>query len=160
MMIRSTLLICMTIVVAVVMSGCLFDFRTHNLPRNVPEFQTHNIFFERDNESIAKAYVEFAVTPAQRQRGLMFRQSLDDGNGMLFIFPNSSRWSFWMYNTYIPLSLAFINANRQITEFRDLYPHDRTSVVSTYNVRYALEVPRNWFTREDIRIGDHVSWEA
>ena len=100
--------------------------------------------------------VELAVTDAERNQGLMYREQLPDGEGMLFIFDRDQQLSFWMKNTIIPLSIAFISSDGRITEIRDMQPHDENPVRSSRSVRYALEVPQGWFTRVGIYPGDVV----
>jgi uncharacterized membrane protein (UPF0127 family) len=98
--------------------------------------------------------VEIARTEEERAQGLMYRKKLPDGEGMLFIFERDQQLSFWMKNTSIPLSIAFISSDGRITEIRDMQPHDLNSVQSSRSVRYALEAPQGWFTRAGIKPGD------
>ena len=104
--------------------------------------------------------VELARTDAQRQQGLMFREELNDGEGMLFIFDRDQILSFWMKNTIIPLSIAYISHDGRILEIYDMEPLDLTPVRSSRSVRYALEVPQNWFSRAGIVIGDRLVLEG
>ena len=97
---------------------------------------------------------ELARTETERNTGLMFRTELVDGKGMLFIFDRDEVLSFWMKNTIIPLSIAYISYDGTIIDIRDMYPNDTTSVSSSRSVRYALEVPQNWFARVGIKAGD------
>jgi uncharacterized membrane protein (UPF0127 family) len=99
---------------------------------------------------------ELARTEAERTTGLMFRTSLEDGRGMLFIFDRDEVLSFWMKNTLIPLSIAYIAYDGTITDIRDMYPGDLRGVGSSRSVRYALEAPQGWFGRAGIRTGDRV----
>ena len=100
--------------------------------------------------------VELARTSEERSRGLMGRKSLDDGKGMLFVFERDQILSFWMKDTLIPLSIAFIASDGRITEIRDMRPRDLSAIQSGRSVRYALEVPQGWFGRAGIGIGDLV----
>jgi len=84
----------------------------------------------------------------------MFRKNLPDGEGMLFVYERDQVLSFWMKNTYIPLSIAFIASDGRIVDIKDMYPHDESSVLSSRSVRYALEVPQGWFSRAGVRHGD------
>jgi uncharacterized membrane protein (UPF0127 family) len=110
--------------------------------------------------SIGKAGVrveaELARTETQRQTGLMYRKALADGKGMLFIFNRDEVLSFWMKDTLIPLSIAFITYDGRILEIRDMYPGDLRSIQSSRSVRYALEVPRGWFARAGVSAGDRL----
>jgi uncharacterized membrane protein (UPF0127 family) len=111
---------------------------------------------ERDGQSIAVVKAEIAVTQEERAKGLMYRKNLPDGEGMLFIFERDEVLSFWMKNTTIPLSIAYIASDGRIIDVKDMYPLDLNSVSSSRSVRYALEVPQGWFSRAGIRTGDIV----
>lgn len=102
--------------------------------------------------------VELAATPEQRTQGLMFRESLADDTGMLFVFPFDQGLSFWMRNTTIPLSIAFIDSERRIINIADMQPLDEQSVPSERPARYALEVNQGWFGARGIRAGDLVEF--
>jgi uncharacterized membrane protein (UPF0127 family) len=110
----------------------------------------------RADQTRVSVSVEKAETNGERARGLMYRRSLDDGAGMLFIFEEDEILSFWMKNTFIPLSIAFIAADGRILEIRDMEPQDLSTVRSGRPCRYALEVPRGWFGRAGIAPGDIV----
>jgi uncharacterized membrane protein (UPF0127 family) len=99
---------------------------------------------------------EVARTEEQRSTGLMFRKELEDGRGMLFVFDRDEVLSFWMKNTLIPLSIAFIAYDGVIIDLRDMRPGDLRSISSSRSVRYALEVPQGWFHRAGIKTGDRV----
>jgi uncharacterized membrane protein (UPF0127 family) len=100
--------------------------------------------------------VEIAKTDEERSRGLMFRKSLADGEGMLFVFERDQPLSFWMKNTLIPLSIAYISSDGRIMEIRDMEPGNLDPVRSSRSVRYALEVPQGWFGRVNLGIGDRL----
>lgn len=102
--------------------------------------------------------VELASTPEQRSRGLMFREDLPEDGGMLFIFPSDRVVSFWMKNTPLPLSIAFIDAEKRIVNIDDMQPYDETSHPSAGPIRYALEVHQGWFARHGIVAGDSVTF--
>ena len=111
---------------------------------------------ERDGQGIAVVKAEIAVTVEERAMGLMNRKSLPDGEGMLFIFERDDILSFWMKNTIIPLSIAYIASDGRIIDIKDMYPLDLNPVPSSRSVRYALEVPQGWFSRAGVRTGDIV----
>jgi len=111
---------------------------------------------ERDGQQITVVKAEIARTGDERSKGLMYRKNLPDGEGMLFVFERDEVLSFWMKNTYIPLSIAFIASDGRIVDIKDMYPHDENTVVSSRSVRYALEVPMGWFSRAGVRQGDTV----
>lgn len=102
--------------------------------------------------------VEIADTKNSRELGLMFRDKLDEGSGMLFIYNSPQILGFWMENTYIPLDLAYIDKNKKIIQIQKMRPKDRTSVVSKVPVLYALEVNSGWFSKHNIRVGDYVEF--
>ncbi len=97
---------------------------------------------------------ELARASQEQAVGLMFRKSLADGKGMLFVYENDRRLSFWMKNTLIPLSIAYLAADGTIREIHDMEPRSLKAVNSTRSVRYALEVPQGWFDRAGLSIGD------
>jgi uncharacterized protein len=104
----------------------------------------------------AEVLAEIATTAVEQERGLMFRSSLPDGTGMLFIFNRDQQLGFWMKNTKLPLSLAYISSSGTIRQIVDLVPHSLASVQSDFSVRYALEVPRGWFERAGVKVGDKI----
>lgn len=99
---------------------------------------------------------EVAETTEQRQQGLMNRKTLDQGHGMLFKFDVDSAPCFWMKNTYIPLSLAFINKDGFILQIEQLSPESTHLACSEYPIRYALEVQQGWFYEQNIDVGAKV----
>jgi hypothetical protein len=104
----------------------------------------------------AQVLAEIARTEVERERGLMFRKTLDDGKGMLFIFDKDDQLAFWMKNTLIPLSLAYIASDGTIRQIAGLEPQSLATVQAERSVRYALEVPKGWFDRAGVRVGDLV----
>jgi uncharacterized membrane protein (UPF0127 family) len=96
---------------------------------------------------------ELAVTAEEQRRGLMFRKKLDDGFGMLFVYQRDQILSFWMKDTLIPLSIAFISHEGRIIEIHDMKPQSLEAVRSGRSVRYALEAPQGWFERAGISAG-------
>jgi len=100
--------------------------------------------------------VEVARTPEARQLGLMHRQRLPEDMGMLFVFDTVGIYTFWMKDTYIPLSIAFITADGRIIDIQDMEPLSLDLHFPSQPIRFALEVNRSWFTRHDVKIGDTV----
>lgn len=99
----------------------------------------------------ASVSVEVADDPAERERGLMMRREMAEDRGMLFVFERTGRQSFWMHNTLIPLSIAYLGEGGEVLEIHDMFPLDRSPVMSqSASVRYALEVNRGWFARRGI----------
>ncbi len=105
-------------------------------------------------------HVEIADTDESRAQGLMHRESLPADQGMLFVFDRDQRLSFWMKNTSIPLSIAYISSDGVIREIRDMEPYDLTPVRSQRSVRYALEVNQGAFEEAGISEGDSVEIPA
>jgi uncharacterized membrane protein (UPF0127 family) len=101
--------------------------------------------------------VEVAETPQASENGLMFRDSLPEDHGMLFIFDQPKKASFWMRNTKIPLSIAYADSDGKILEIKSMNPLDETVVPSRSDeVDYALEVNQGWFTRHGITSGAKI----
>jgi uncharacterized membrane protein (UPF0127 family) len=96
---------------------------------------------------------EMARTDDQRRLGLMGRKSLADGEGMLFVFEADRILSFWMQDTPLPLSIAFIAWDGRILEIHDMEALSTRTVQSSRSARYALEVPQGWFARAGVEPG-------
>ena len=103
-----------------------------------------------------KVTAEIAATPDQRATGLMNRFSLQPDHGMLFIFEQPETLHFWMKNTYIPLSIAFIAPDGRILNIEDMAPQTETTHASRGPALYALEMRKGWFAQRGIRAGDTV----
>lgn len=102
------------------------------------------------------SHAEVAFTQKDRTIGLMFREALDNDHGMLFIYPQEKNLSFWMKNTKIPLSIAFINSNGIITQLDSMAPYSLMSHTSKEKVKYALEMEQGWFIKNGIKVGSKV----
>ena len=101
--------------------------------------------------------VELARSPQEQERGLMFRKRLGENEGMIFMYDSPRMMNFWMKNTRIPLSVAFIDAHGRITQIDDMKPYDYiTHHLSQFPSQYALEVNRGWFGRNGIKVGDTI----
>lgn len=103
------------------------------------------------------ADVAVATSDPDREQGLMYRPSLAPDSGMLFVFDDDAPRSFWMKNTWIPLSIAYITAAGVITDILEMAPNDTTTrYLSSGPARYALEMNAGWFQSRGIRPGDTV----
>jgi uncharacterized membrane protein (UPF0127 family) len=122
--------------------------------------KTKVLSIERESAAAVDITVEIARTDEERAKGLMYRKQLPDGEGMLFVFDRDQQLSFWMKNTIIPLSIAFISSDGHIIEIKDMQPNDLNSVQSSRSVRYALEAPQGWFGRVNVKPGDIVKIDA
>jgi len=101
---------------------------------------------------------EVADNPQSLENGLMYRDSLPEGQGMLFILGPANQASFWMKNTKIPLSIGFIDGNSILREEHDMQPFDqRTTRSATNDICYALVVNQGWFQRHHIDPGVKVT---
>lgn len=107
---------------------------------------------------------EVAATPAERGRGLMFRERLAPDAGMLFVYEVAEIQHMWMKNTLIPLSVAFIDGHGRIVSISDMAPLSETIHSSAAPARFALEMNQGWFARHGVRAGDRVGglerWRA
>ena len=100
--------------------------------------------------------VEVAHTHPARSEGLMFRQSMGENSGMLFVFPYTGHHSMWMMNTVIPLSVAFLDEKGVILNIEDMVPNTKTAHSSAGAAKYALEVNLGWFKTRKIKAGTPV----
>ena len=97
---------------------------------------------------------ELATTDNEIQTGLMFRREMPEHEGMLFVFAAPFRASFWMKNTILPLTCAYIDSKGTILELRNMTPHDETAITAvTDQVQYVLEMNQGWFARKNVRPG-------
>lgn len=101
--------------------------------------------------------VEVAQEDEERMSGLMFREDIPEDQGMLFVFPTERILSFWMRNTFIPLDIAFINANGKIVDIQRMEPLDESKqYISAAPALYALETNAGWFEKHGASVGDQV----
>jgi hypothetical protein len=96
---------------------------------------------------------EVARTPEDREKGLMFREELAGGRGMLFVFPDVQPRSFWMRNTLIPLDIAYMDENLLIVDIQSMEPQSEDLHESARPAMFALEVPMGWFAGRGIAVG-------
>ena len=96
---------------------------------------------------------EVARTPLQTQTGMMFRTEMAAHEGMLFVFDSVERRCFWMKNTLLPLSIAFIADDGRVVSLADMQPQSEQSHCSAEPVRYALEMNQGWFAKRGIKPG-------
>lgn len=107
--------------------------------------------------------IEIAETPSQHAYGLMNRSSLPENHGMLFVFEEEDFRSFWMKNTFVDLSIAYIDKNRKIIEIQDMKAVSSSldanlpTYPSSGKAMYALEVSQGWFKKNNIKVGNFIS---
>ncbi len=113
-----------------------------------------------------KLWVEVVDDLPSRSQGLMYRQSLAKNQGMLFVFDKPQMQSFWMKNTYIPLSIAFFSENKELINILDMSPGVGLSddklprYKSLSPAKFALEVNQGWFSKKNIRPGHRFEFES
>jgi uncharacterized membrane protein (UPF0127 family) len=101
-------------------------------------------------------FVEVANKDATREAGLMFRHEMDWENGMLFVFDDSAQRYFWMKNTLIPLSIAFMDEKGAILNILEMPPQTEQTFPSNGPAKFALEMNAGWFTQNGLKAGDLV----
>ena len=99
---------------------------------------------------------QVAMQPEQRQIGLMYRQEMPVGEGMLFVFEQAGKQCFWMKNTLIPLTAAFVADDGTIVNLADMKPQVTDSHCSEKPVRYVLEMNAGWFAKKGIKAGNKL----
>jgi len=103
---------------------------------------------------------EVAHTMDQLTNGMMFRSNMDEQEAMLFVFPEPYQVAFWMKNTLIPLSCAYIDGDGIILEIHDMKPKDETQIrAASDRIQFVLETRQGWFERNNISVGTAVRTE-
>jgi uncharacterized membrane protein (UPF0127 family) len=127
-------------------------------PATATEPATKPIAFETTTMTLkGKAFtLEVAQTSEQTQRGLMYRDSMADDHGMLFVMPYLDTWQFWMHNTRIPLDIIFIDRSGQIVEIHQRQAMDETSMGPARPVQYVIELNRGTAQKIGLRRGDTI----
>jgi uncharacterized membrane protein (UPF0127 family) len=111
--------------------------------------------------AVTEVALEVASTPEAQERGLMYRTSLADGHGMLFVFESETEHQFWMKNTLIPLDMIFIAADGRITGIHpDATPLSTAPITVGQSSRFVLEVPGGFCARRGIVPGDRVEFRG
>ena len=100
---------------------------------------------------------QVAMTPQERQTGLMLRKDMPQHEGMLFVFEQATVQCFWMKNTLLPLTAAFVADDGTIVNTADMKPETTESHCSAKPVRYVLEMNKGWFAKKGIRQGSKLS---
>jgi hypothetical protein len=120
--------------------------------KSLVEFPSHNLKIE----------VELAQTIVQQAKGLMYRESLAENAGMLFIFSGENPKTFWMKNTKIPLDLIFISADKKVAEIKENFEPCREASCPAYQsqaaVKYVLEVNAGFVSKNNIQINDALNF--
>lgn len=144
----------MTYLIGLFLLLSLFDFESFGGKIcDYPEMATVKI--SRKGHVVKAVSVTLASTPIKRQRGLMYCPALSYGTGMLFIYPDAKRRTFWMKNTLIELAVIFISADGRIAAIERGEPGSLDHIQSPADIQSVLEV--NYGESRDLMIGDHIS---
>ena len=122
-------------------------------------FQPDSICLDKSITSQAHSVqfqLEVACTDTEKSKGLMHRITLGKDDGMIFVYDKEDYYAFWMKNTSIPLSIAFLDSNKRIVDIRNMKPYDLTPVVTGHKAKYAIEMNIDWFKNNNIQIGDQI----
>lgn len=103
-----------------------------------------------------KVTAEVAATDSSRSTGLMHRRMMPENRGMLFVFPYPQPLSFWMMNTYLPLSIAYADEHGVIVSVTDMKPLTTDPHPSAKPAKYALEMNQGWFAKRGIKAGARI----
>jgi hypothetical protein len=119
------------------------------------------VYFQDKNKNMVKAIdVEIAETQETRHTGLMYRNSMDEGQGMLFIFEKEEPQGFYMKNTIIPLDIIFINAKKEIVKiYKHTIPFSEDDLPSIKPILYVVEVNAGFTDKYNIKEGDLIDWK-
>jgi uncharacterized membrane protein (UPF0127 family) len=138
-----------------VLVGCSGEENTSEAETSSPD-ESPTVTIDASGGQRVEVEVEIADDYAEHLRGLMERTELAENAGMLFVFDREQQLSFWMRNTLIPLSIAYIDAEEQIIDIQDMQPLDETSRPSAEPAMYALEVNQGFFDEHGVGVGDEV----
>lgn len=147
-------------VLALFATACGSDSEPANMATTTPVSPTPAgpaVTFKTASGETFRLTVEIADTPEERALGLMNRESLEEDSGMLFAWPEDTESGFWMKNTLIPLSIAFIDAAGIIVDIQTMEPQDETLHYSSSPYRHAVEANQGWFAKHGISTGDSVT---
>lgn len=118
------------------------------------------VFQKPDGSTISNIDVEIADNDDQRSLGLMFRTSMAENQGMLFVFPYEGSQSFWMKNTVLSLDMIFVNANMEIVKIHhNTTPFSEQSYASGVPAQYVVEVNAGYTNKMGIKEGDKILWK-
>lgn len=126
-----------------------------------PSFQKEGdlTFVKKDGKEIKKIDIEVADDNSQRAQGLMWRKSMPENEGMLFIFPEDADQAFWMKNTIMPLDIIFINSDKEIVKiYKNAVPYSEKSMPSEKKAMYVVETVAGFCDKNGISEGDKISY--
>ncbi|MCX8522111.1 MAG: DUF192 domain-containing protein [Rhodoferax sp.] len=143
----------MTFITPVALSLALW-FCSAAFAQNTPQTQLQRITL---SAGIHQIDAQVALTPDQLQTGLMYRTEMPQNEGMIFVFQNASKQCFWMKNTLIPLTAAFIADDGSIVNLEDMQPLSAEKHCSQQAVRFVLEMNQGWFAKKGIKAGVRIT---
>lgn len=141
---------------AAIVFGALF-FCGHASAQGIPGAPQKNLQRVKLSAGMHLIDAQVALTPEQRQIGLMFREEMPATEGMLFVFEQASKQCFWMKNTLLPLTAAFVADDGTIVNLADMKPQTTESHCSEKPVRYVLEMNVGWFAKKGIKAGSKLA---
>ena len=138
-------------------SDGLTDNSTENTTIQEPQFKKEGeLIFTKNKEKLA---IEIADNNEETTQGLMYRRTMPDSCGMLFIFPDSEPRNFWMKNTYLPLDILFLDESKKIITIQaNRTPFSEEQIPSYQNAKYVLEVNAGYCKRKGIEKGDFINF--
>ena len=117
-------------------------------------------FISAKNTFLVTIDIGIADTPEKRSLGMMYRNALEERQGMLFVFPKEEYQSFWMKNTVVPLDMIFISArNEVVTIHQNTTPYSPQSYSSTKPAQFVVEVNAGFVQEQGIAVGDRIRWQ-
>jgi uncharacterized membrane protein (UPF0127 family) len=135
------------------LSGLAFSALAQDAPQtNLPRIKLQAGMYQIDTQ--------VAQTPDQRSMGLMFRKEMPQHEGMLFVFEQPATQCFWMKNTLLPLTAAFVADDGTIVNLADMKPQTTDSHCSEKPVRFVLEMNQGWFSKKGLKAGSRLSGVA
>lgn len=134
------------------LGSAVVPIRAQETPQKLPAVQL--------NAGFHLIEAEVARTPQEREIGLMHRQDMPANHGMLFVFEDAGVQCFWMKNTLLPLSIAFLAEDGTVVNVADMQPRSLDSHCSKAPVRFALEMNQGWFAKRGIREGSRLGGPA
>ncbi len=135
---------------------------TSNYERPEPQFKkdgTLSIISKQKGVPTKELDIEIVQKTKDVQQGLMYRKSMDENRGMLFLMEREEPQSFWMKNTHIPLDIIFINSEKEIVSIgRNTIPYSKAPVPSNVPAKYVLEVNADYCKKFNVQVGDKVAF--
>ncbi|MDQ3020223.1 MAG: DUF192 domain-containing protein [Bacteroidota bacterium] len=116
-------------------------------------------FIKKDGTAVKKIEIEIADNDDKRSQGLMYRRSMDEGRGMLFLFDRESPQGFWMKNTVIPLDIIYVNSKKEIVKiYKNTIPFSEKDLPSEKPTLYVVEVIGGFTDKYGIKEGDKINY--